>query len=326
MKRLMTTPIVAIALLLSALLLAVWLGGPRTVPVMASIHQPFLNADFSKLPTPQHFVARDGERLAFLHYAPAGGSTPQARRLVLVHGSSSRARSMHVLAKGLAQAGFEVVSLDMRGHGDSGPRGHIAYEGQLEDDIADFMQAVPATVPSTLVGFSSGGGFTLRLAASPQGKLFDRYLLLSPFLHHQSPVTRPDAGGWVSVGLPRLVALNVLNAIGVAGFNHLPVLRFALDDGIKAQLTPTYSHTLSANFRPHMDWRADLLAAQGQLRVLVGSRDEVFVADRYAHALAQAGRALPVTQVDGVDHMGMTLDPRGIAAVARAAQQEQHAD
>ena len=64
----------------------------------------------------------------------------------------------------------------------------------------------------------------------------------------------------------------------------------------------------------------DLLAAQGELRVLVGSRDEVFVAERYADALAQAGRSLPVTLVDGVDHMGMTLDPRGIAAVVKAAQ------
>lgn len=323
MKRTMTTLTLTLALLVLLalfLLLAVWLGGPRAVPVMASIHQPFLKADFSQLPAPQHYVARDGERMAFLHYAPTAASTPQQRRLVLVHGSSARARSMHVLAKGLAEAGFEVVSLDMRGHGDSGARGHIAYVGQLEDDVADFMQAVPSMLPSSLVGFSSGGGFTLRLAASPQGKLFDRYLLLAPFLHHQSPVTRPDAGGWVSVGMPRLVALNVLNTLGFKGLNHLPVLRFALDENIQAQLTPTYSHTLAENFRPQMDWRADLKAAHGQLQVLVGSRDEVFIAERYADALTQAGRAVPVSLVDGVDHMGMTLDARGVAAVARAAQ------
>ncbi len=318
MKRTMTTLTVTAALLLPLLLLAVWLGGPRPVARMDSIHQPFAHADFSALPAPSHFAARDGTALAFLRY-PAVGSTLN-RRLVLVHGSSSRARSMHVLARALAQAGFEVVSLDMRGHGDSGPRGHIAYVGQLEDDVADFMHAQPYAGPSTLVGFSSGGGFTLRLAASPQGHLFDRYLLLSPFLHHQSPVTRPDAGGWVSVGLPRLVALNVLNALGIASLNHLPVLRFALDAGIQSELTPSYSHTLADNFRPHLDWHADLLAARGQLQVLAGSRDEIFIADRYAETLAQAGRALPVTLVDGVDHMGMTLDPRGVAAVVKAAQ------
>lgn len=320
LKRTLIILTATLALLVPCLLLAVWLGGPRAAPMMASIHQPFLKADFSNLPTPRHFVARDGARLAFLHYPPAERATRQPRRLVLVHGSSSRARSMHVLAHGLAQAGFEVVSLDMRGHGDSGPRGHIAYVGQLEDDVADFMQAVPSTLPNTLVGFSSGGGFTLRLAASPQGQLFDRYLLISPFLHHQSPVTRPDAGGWVSVGMPRLVALNMLSAMGITHLNYLPVVRFALDDSIQAQLTPTYSHTLLSNFRPHMDWRADLLAAQGQLKVLMGKQDEVFIAERYADVLAQAGRPLPVTLVEGVDHMGMTLDPRGIVAVVQAAQ------
>lgn len=320
MKRTVIILTATLALLVPCLLLAVWLGGPRVAPVMASIHQPFLKADFSNLPTARHFVARDGERLAFLHYPPTEGVPQQPRRLVLVHGSSGRARSMHVLARALAQAGFEVVSLDMRGHGDSGPRGHIAYVGQLEDDVADFMQARPYAGPSTLVGFSSGGGFTLRLAASPQGQLFDRYLLISPFLHHHSPVTRPDAGGWVSVGLPRMVALNVLNTLGISSLNHLPVLRFALDAGIQSELTPSYSHTLAENFRPHMDWRTDLLAAQGQLQVLAGGRDEIFIADRYADTLAQAGRALPVRLVDGVDHMGMTLDPRGIAAVAQAAQ------
>lgn len=318
MKRTMTTLTVTAALLLPLLLLAVWLGGPRPVARMDSIHLPFAQVDFSDLPEPSRYQARDRTSLAFLRY-PAMG-TALSRRLVLVHGSSSRARSMHVLARALAQAGFDVVSLDMRGHGDSGARGHIAYVGQLEDDVADFMQAQPYAGPSALVGFSSGGGFTLRLAASPHGHLFDRYLLLSPFLHHQSPVTRPDAGGWVSVGLPRLVALNVLNALGIASLNHLPVLRFALDAGIQSELTPSYSHTLAENFRPHMDWRADLLAAQGHLQVLAGSRDEIFMADRYADTLAQAGRALPVTLVDGVDHMGMTLEPRGIAAVVQAAQ------
>ncbi|HEX5390283.1 MAG TPA: alpha/beta fold hydrolase [Burkholderiaceae bacterium] len=317
MKRTMTTLTVTAALLLPLLLLAVWLGGPRPVARMDSIHLPFAQADFSGLPAPSHFAARDGTTLAFLRY-PAMG-TVLNRRLVLVHGSSSRARSMHVLARALAQAGFEVVSLDMRGHGDSGARGHIAYVGQLEDDVADFMQAQPFAGPSSLVGFSSGGGFTLRLAASAQGRLFDRYLLLSPFLHHQSPVTRPDAGGWVSVGMPRLVALNVLNALGISHLNHLPVLRFALDAGIQSELTPSYSHTLAENFRPHMDWRADLVAAQGQVQVLAGTHDEIFIADRYAETLTQAGRALPVTLVNGVDHMGMTLDPRGIAAVVKAA-------
>ena len=100
MKRTMTTLTVTAALLLPLLLLAVWLGGPRPVTRMDSIHLPFAQVDFSDLPQPDRYQARDGTALTFLRY-PATGSTLN-RRLVLVHGSSSRARSMHVLAQGLA--------------------------------------------------------------------------------------------------------------------------------------------------------------------------------------------------------------------------------
>lgn len=114
---------------------------------------------------------------------------------------------MHVLAQALAAQGYAVAALDLRGHGGSGVRGQAAYVGQLEDDLKDFMRALPYTGPQTLIGFSSGGGFALRFAGSQRQGLFDRYVLLSPYLHPQAPTSRPGDGGWVSVGLPRLVAL-----------------------------------------------------------------------------------------------------------------------
>ena len=103
---------------------------------------------------------------------------------------------MHPLAQALAAQGFTVDALDMRGHGDSGKRGQINYIGQLEDDIADFVKAVPHAGPSTLLGFSSGGGFVLRFAASAQQTLFDRYVLLSPYLHYNAPTAKPNNGNW----------------------------------------------------------------------------------------------------------------------------------
>lgn len=82
----------------------------------------------------------------------------------------------------------------------------------LESDLAAFVQAAQPPQPSTLVGFSAGGGFALRVAGSQQQKLFHSYLLLSPFINPKAPNQRPDSGGWVSVGVPRIVALSVLNA------------------------------------------------------------------------------------------------------------------
>jgi alpha-beta hydrolase superfamily lysophospholipase len=119
------------------------------------------------------------------------------------------------MAKGFAAADYAVYALDIRGHGKSGAKGHIGYLGQLEDDIEDFVQSIKLAWPSTLVGFSSGGGFVLRFAGSPRQKLFSNYLLLSPWIGQDAVTSRPSSGGWVSVGVPRIIAISLLNAMGV---------------------------------------------------------------------------------------------------------------
>ena len=319
MKTTAITITAALVLLVLALITALAFGGPKPIAPLASINEPFNKVDFSDVPAARHFIARDGTRLAWLDY-PAAGATPGHRRIVLVHGSSARARSMHVLAKSLAQAGFSVAALDMRGHGDSGPRGQAAYVDQLEDDVADFMQAVPYDGPSTLAGFSSGGGFVLRFAGDKRQNLFDRYLLLAPYLHRTAPINRVIEDNWVSVGLPRFIALSLLDRIGITAWNHLPVLRFGLDHAIKDQLTSSYSYTLTLAFAPHDDYRGDIRRSHQPMRVLAGSQDELFDASRYASVFADAGRQVPMTVVPGVNHMGLTLDKLAMPAIIDAAR------
>lgn len=319
MKKMILSLLIAAAVMLLVLVAAITLGGPGPIAPLASINAPFAKADFSDVPPPRTFVARDGTRLAWLHY-PATGSDPTARRIVLVHGSSARARTMHVLARALANAGFTVAALDMRGHGDSVPRGQAAYIGQLDDDIEDFMRAVPHAGPNTLTGFSSGGGFVLRFAGGPRQDLFDRYLLLAPYLHHDAPINRPADGGWVSVGLPRLVALTLVNRLGITRWNHLPVLRFGLNDAAKAFLTSSYSYTLASNFRPRDDYLGDMRNMHQPVRIVAGTDDELFHSARYAGIFAEAGHPVPVTLVDGVNHIGLTLDATATAAIVDAAR------
>lgn len=293
-------------------------GGPHDLPPLASINNPFKGVDYSTVPPAQHYTARDGTSLAWhgYHPNPATAATVQGR-VVLVHGSSARGQSNHVLAQALAAEGYAVASLDMRGHGASGPRGQAAYVGQMEDDIEDFLRAVPHAGPQTLMGFSAGGGFALRFAGSARQDLFARYVLLSPFVHHNAPTSRPDSGGWVSVGLPRIVAVTLLNQIGITRWNHLPVLSYALNDVARELLTPHYSYTVATNFRPHDDYRADIRNARGTVCIVAGQDDELFYADRFADLFAQAGKPVPVTLVPGVNHMGLTLDAQAVATVAR---------
>ena len=314
------TLLTAVLAALAGLAAAIAWGGPKDIPPLASINNPFKDVDYSNVPPAQRYTARDGASLAWHSYSPAGAApdAPQ-RRVVLVHGSSARGQSNHVLAQALAAAGYAVASLDMRGHGASGPRGQAAYIGQMEDDIEDFLRAVPHAGPQTLMGFSAGGGFALRFAGSARQGLFDRYVLLSPFLHHNAPTSRPDSGGWASVGLPRMIAVTLINQFGITRWNHLPVLRFALNDVARELLTPHYSYTVATNFRPHNDYLADIRNARGTVCIVAGQDDELFYADRFADLFAQAGKPVPVTLVPCVNHMGLTLDAQAIATVARLA-------
>lgn len=318
MKSLAIYAIIPLAVFVGAAALAIALGGPSDPPPMSSINNPFKSVDYSDLPAPSHFAARDGSKLAFRVYQPSGAVAKGS--VVLVHGSSARGSSLHVMAKAFAEAGYAAYALDVRGHGDSGDKGHIAYIGQLEDDIEDFAQSVKLARPATLAGFSSGGGFVLRVAGSARQKLFSNYLLLSPFISQDAPTYRPNSGGWVSVGIPRVITIAALNAVGVQVFNRLPVTKFALNDQAKAFLTSQYSFALAQNFRPERDYRANIHAVEQPLRVVAGLDDEAFYADRFASLFKAEGKDVPVTLLPGIGHIALTLEPVAIQAAVEAVR------
>lgn len=300
---------------------AIALGGPRDLPPLASINEPFKDRVQTDVPPAQRYTARDGTVLAWHAYGPAGSTASvPLRRVVLLHGSSARGESNHVLAQALAAEGYAVASLDMRGHGASGPRGRAAYIGQLEDDLEDFLRSVPHTGPQTLMGFSAGGGFALRFAASSRQELFSDYVLLSPFLHHEAPTSRPDSGGWAFVGIPRMIALTLLNRLGITGLNDLPVMSFALSEAAGNVLTPSYSYTVASNFRPHDDYQADIRRARGKICIVAGQADELFYADRFASVFADAGKTVPVTLLPGIDHINLILDAAAVRVIAQSCQ------
>jgi pimeloyl-ACP methyl ester carboxylesterase len=300
--------LICLGLVVAIFALAIIFGGPRTPHPMGSINDLFELVDFSDLPPLSEFAARDGTKLAYRSY-PSTAATAGEGSVVLIHGSSATSSSMHSMAKALSAAGYRVYALDIRGHGASGRKGQIAYVGQLEDDLTDFMQAVSPPAPVTLAGFSSGGGFAVRFAGGSQQNLFQNYLLLAPFLSPDAPTVRPDSGGWASVGLPRIIAISILNGFGIRTFNSLPVLRFAISEKTKAILTPEYSYALTINFGPQRDYLANIRSMHQPFRILVGANDEVYYPERFAEVLKQAGKNTPVTMVPGVDHIGLILSP-----------------
>lgn len=306
--------------LLCTVALSLIFGGPSPPPAMTDINGPFKTLDNRDLPELDTYQARDGSQLAYRHYPAEASGDASNGSVVLLHGSAGNSRSLHTLARAYADAGFSAYSLDVRGHGASGPRGDIAYIGQLEDDLQDFIDAVGPAAPRTLVGFSSGGGFALRVAGRQRQRLFAHYLLLAPFISQEAPTYRPDSGGWTSVGLPRYITIALLDRLGISTFNHLPVMRYAVDDEAAPSLTPTYSFTLAQNYRPRPDYLATLEAVDRPMRVLAGRDDQIFRAEHFAPVFQHAGHEVPVKLLPGIDHIGLILDPDAIDAIIAETQ------
>jgi non-heme chloroperoxidase len=318
MKALFITFLAIAAVLVAGFGLAIGFGGPADPPPMPSINNPFKDVNFSDLPQLSYFTARDGTKLGFRSYPAREGSAKGS--VVLVHGSSASGSSMHVMAKGFAAAGYAVYALDIRGHGASGVKGRISYVGQLENDMEDFVRSAQLARPATLIGFSSGGGFVLRVAGSPRQSLFSNYLLLSPYLSHDAPTTRPSSGGWVSVGVPRIIAISILDSMGIRLFNDLPVTKFALAPAAKEFLTPQYSFALAANFGPQRDYQANIRAVKAPVQVLTGEKDEAFYPDKFAGVFQAAGKEVPVKILPGLDHIALTLDSAAVQAAIAAVE------
>lgn len=223
----------------------------------------------------------------------------------------------------MSAGGITVFAVDVRGHGASGPRGDIACVGQLDDDMSDLARMVDGTLANErrlLVGHSSGGGFVLRIAGSPRGCAFDGYLALSPYLNYRSPSNRPDAG-WAAVGVPRIIALPLINSAGVTAFDNLPVIAFALGANASNN-TATYSWRLFRNFGMDINrWEGEIKSIDRPARVMIGASDELFHADRCAQIFAGLQPGIKVGVLPGVDHMGIILDAGAIAEVTAATRE-----
>lgn len=303
----------ALAVLLLAGMIA--FGTADAPPPLAAVGGAFRTVDYSGLPNLDHYAARDGAQLAFRAYRAGAGD----RVAVLIHGSSGDSRAMHGVGSALAAAGVTAYALDMRGHGASGRRGDVDYVGQLDDDLADFAAWLRRTHPGArlvLVGHSSGGGFALRTAGGRNRALFDAHLLLSPMLHQSAPTTRPNAGGWVSPFVPRLIGLGLLDRLGLPWFQHLSVVAFALPPSAAGKTTPTYSYRLQLSFRPHEDFLDDVRGIVRPTRLLVGEADELFIADQYAPLLEPLQPRLRVRMLPGVTHIGIVMDRNALREVA----------
>ena len=289
-------------------------------------------ATYDDLPARKSFTARDGTRLGYRIYERArpGESATRAspnRLIILVHGSAWHGMQFHPMAKHLAAQGLgTVVTPDMRGHGPSPKRrGDVDTIGQLEDDMADLIAHLRqgrGTPQIVLGGHSSGGGFVVRFAGGPHGDMADAFILLAPFLKHDAPTVRGNAGGWARPATRRIIGLVMLNKVGIRALNHLPVIAFAMPDAVLKgpyghTATTVYSFRMLAAFAPRPDYEADLKAITKPLLVIAGSEDEAFRAERFEPVISKHTKTGTYHVLPGVNHLGVVSGPETLPVIER---------
>jgi hypothetical protein len=132
----------------------------------------------------------EGTRLlALVATQEASGRGPPRGQVVLHHGWEGSAESLYLLSVGQAlfDAGFDVLRLNLRDHG---PTHHLNEELFHSNRLPEVVGAVAAIqarapeLPLSLVGFSLGGNFALRVGAQagPAGLRIRRIVAVCPVL------------------------------------------------------------------------------------------------------------------------------------------------
>jgi len=328
MKRILIPTLVSLLLWATVVAGLIVFGTSPLPPAAAAITGPFSAIDDRNLPGLRRYQARDGAQLSFREYPASGRQVA-----VLIHGSAGSSGDMHSLALALQRLGVTVFVPDLRGHGSNRPHGDIAYVGQLDDDLADFIAMMKPRLPNTVwtaVGFSSGAGFTLRVAAeSPLGQAFDRYILVSPYLRYNAPsVRRTDSGAkreatesaptpahsWAAVSTGRIIGLTILNFIGVHVWDGLPVIAFPVPSDADS-VTRTYSWRLQRNFGAHEDYLADIRGATRPVEVYVGAADELLDAEQLRAEFQSQRGDVPVFILPGLGHSDMVTHNEAIRTI-----------
>jgi pimeloyl-ACP methyl ester carboxylesterase len=287
---------------------------PKDVFDFTSMRKPVAEID---PPSLRRYTARDGEQLAYRVYESTSN-----RILIFIHGSSYHGGGYHALAAAISLGGAaKVVLPNLRGHYMSGRRrGDVDYIGQYEDDLDDlirFLRHEGYTGPITLGGHSSGGGFAIRFAGGAHAGEVTSYLLLAPIIPRSPAVRGGDAGGWSILHWRRLYGLLALNALGIHGFNGLPIIAFNKPpkfwDGTE---TLSYSYRLNLSYHPRFKYDGDIHALGDRTLVLVGANDEAVDGEALRTIFATDAPKAQMQIMPGISHFSIFTEPTALETAA----------
>jgi pimeloyl-ACP methyl ester carboxylesterase len=247
---------------------------------------------------PEFVTAADGVELAYERH----GEGPA---ILLMHGfGSSRLQNWKSTGwyGGLTGAGFSIVAMDCRGHGDSGkPHDPAAYgHDRMADDVITVMDG--CGLPDALVlGYSMGGFIGLRLLAAHPERVVKLAIAGVGETYLQDRITSPQARAALADALltPDKDSITDPRARMFRAFADQPGKdRLALAACMRAM-------------SPHLPLES-LSRLQRPVLVVNGSEDETAGAPAPLAAAVADGRAVTI---QGRDHMSTVGDKHTSEAV-----------
>jgi pimeloyl-ACP methyl ester carboxylesterase len=280
---------------------------PATLPIaVASALTVASSGDPAAAPAPVHFLDRHGGRIA---YEDSGGT---GTLVICVPGMGDLRSQYRFLAPRLAALGYRLVTMDLRGHGDSSVGFADVSAATVGDDIVAVLEALGAR-DAVLVGNSMAGAAAVWAAAERPGTVRG-VVLLDPFV-------RDVPASFVVRLAMRIGFLRPWGPLTWASYYK------SLHVGVKPADLDAYATKLAANLREPgrletlraMMWtskaacEARLDEVRAPALVVMGTRDPDF-ADPAAEARWVAGRVDGrVLLVEGAGHYPHVEQPELIA-------------
>ena len=269
------------------------------------------------------FVDIEGGRIAY----DAIGHGPL---VVLSHGIGDRRQVYRFLAPKLAEAGFRVVTPDLRGHGESS-MGWTSVTGKAAISRTDVAGDLVALIrhlggPAVIVGHSiSGGAATIAAAEAPE--VVSGIVEINPFTMTQ----KLDLGALLRIrryrrGMPRLLGAQMLRSLALwmryldVAYPSKPADYAAYMAALRAKLTEPgrMAEFMKTGRSTPADAEAQLPHIRCPALVIMGAEDPDFADPRGEGERIVA--AMPaglgaVATVDGAGHYPHAQSPAEVAAL-----------